>query len=129
MTIEFEISGLIPATHDRVYQAWLDSTMHTEMTGGLAAVSDVAGAAFTAWDGYIEGTNLELEPGKRILQKWRTSEFEDTDEDSLLEILFEPEDNQTRITILHSHLPAHGMQYKQGWIDSYLNPMRAYFKQ
>ena len=110
-----------------MYAAWLDSEKHTIMTGGKAEVTDVIGATFLAWDGYIEGINLELEPGKRILQHWRTSEFEDTDEDSLLEVLLEAEGESTRITIRHSNLPEHGMQYKQGWVDAYFTPMQVYF--
>lgn len=127
MALEFEISGLIPASPEVVYRAWLDSETHTNMTGGEAAVSEKGGEEFMAWDGYITGTNLELETGQRILQRWRTSEFEGSDTDSILEILFEEENGQTLITIRHSNLPEHGMQYKQGWIDNYLDPMREYF--
>lgn len=126
-SMEFEVSGIIGAVPNIVYEAWLDSEKHSGMTGGKAEVSDIAGAPFQAWDGYIEGINLELVPGKRILQHWRTSEFEESDEDSLLEILFEPEENRTRVTIKHSNLPVHGMQYKQGWVDNYFEPMNDYF--
>jgi uncharacterized protein YndB with AHSA1/START domain len=127
--MEFEVSGTIGARPNDVYHAWLESEKHTGMTGGKAEVSDTVGAPFQAWDGYIEGINLELDPGKRILQHWRTSEFEESDEDSLLEILFDPEGDKTRVTIKHSNLPAHGMQYKQGWVDNYFDPMNTYFSQ
>jgi len=129
MKIEFIVADLIPATPKEVYTAWLDSEKHTNMTGGKAEVTDVIGASFQAWDGYIEGINLELEPGKRILQHWRTSEFEDEDEDSLLEVLFKVESGHTRIIIRHSNLPEHGMQYKQGWVDAYFTPMQVYFQE
>lgn len=39
----------------------------------------MVGEAFEAWDGDIQGKNIELDPPKRILQLWRTSEFEDDD--------------------------------------------------
>jgi activator of HSP90 ATPase len=68
-----------------------------------------------------------LEPYSCILQLWRTSEFEESAPDSFLEIHLEPEGAGTRLTILHSNLPEDGMQYKQGWIDSYFTPMHAYF--
>jgi len=128
MAIEFEVSGMIPAAPELVYVAWLDSEKHTGMTGAEAPVPDMVGGTFHAWDGYIEGVNLELDPGKRILQKWRTSEFEETDEDSLLELLLEPVEEHTRLTIRHSKLPDHGMQYKQGWVDAYFTPMQEFFK-
>lgn len=127
MGIAFEVSDIIPASPEEVYAAWLDSDSHTRMTGGLAKVNDVTGGKFTTWDGYIQGRNIELEPPRRILQSWRTSEFEVSDGDSRLEVLFEPAIEGTKVTIRHSELPAHGMQYHQGWIDAYFEPMKAYF--
>jgi uncharacterized protein YndB with AHSA1/START domain len=128
MKVEFEVSDIIPATPDQVYAAWLDSNEHSEMTGSPARISSVVGDKFSAWDGYIHGTNLELEPSIRILQLWRTSEFEDSVEDSLLEILFESVEYGTFILIRHTKLPEHGMQYQQGWRDAYFTPMKAYFE-
>lgn len=127
MNVDFEVSDVIPASPEAVYEAWLNSEEHTRMTGSRAKVSPNVGEAFEAWDGYIQGENLELESPRRILQQWRTSEFEESEEDSLLEILLDPEGGGTRVTIRHSALPEHGMQYKQGWIDSYFLPMKAYF--
>lgn len=127
MSIKFEVSELIPASPNKVYNAWLDSEEHASMTGDTARVSAVAGEPFEAWGGYIQGRNIELEAGKRILQSWRTSEFEDSDPDSLLEVVFSTEGSGTRVTIRHSNLPPHGMQYQQGWIDSYFTPMKEYF--
>jgi activator of HSP90 ATPase len=129
MTVEFQLSDVIPATPDVLYNAWLSSEEHSKMTGSKAHVSSKAGEGFEAWDGYIQGTNIELEPHRRILQHWRTSEFADTEADSLLEVVFETEGDGTRITIIHSELPDHGMQYRQGWIDAYFTPMKVYFRQ
>jgi len=75
MSIEFEISEMIPASPDVIYDAWLNSEEHSQMTGGTAKVSAELGDMFEAWDGYIHGKNFELEKSKRILQCWRTSEF------------------------------------------------------
>ena len=127
MGIEFEVSEVFPARPETVYAAWLSTGEHSRMTGSPAKVSARAGEPFEAWDGYIQGKNLELEPPHRILQQWRTSEFDASDKDSILEILFESEGDGTRVTIRHSDLPGHGMQYRQGWIDSYFVPMMAYF--
>lgn len=128
MGVEFEVSDVVQAPPSEIYDAWLDSEAHSKMTGGYAKVSSKIGDSFEAWDGYIQGVNIELEPPKRILQHWRTSEFEASEADSLLEILLEPVGKGTKITILHSNLPANGMQYQQGWIDAYFIPMKAYFE-
>ncbi len=128
MTIQFEVSTIIRTTVERLYTAWLDSSSHTDMTGGKAVVSKAAGGEFTAWDGYITGRNLELSPPDRIVQSWRTAEFTDSEPDSRLEVHFEQLDEGTRITIRHSNLPEHGMQYKQGWVESYFEPMKEFFE-
>jgi uncharacterized protein YndB with AHSA1/START domain len=127
MAISFEVSDLIPATPQEIYNAWLSSEGHSKMTGSPATASSVVGEPFEAWNGYIQGKNIELEPSSRILQAWRTNDFEDADEDSLLEILLEPHETGTRVIIRHSNLPDHGMQYQQGWVDAYFDPMKELF--
>ena len=127
MAVKFEVTGIIPAAPEDVYQAWLDTDQHTKMTGSPARVSDQVGDEFEAWVGYIQGMNLKLELHHRIIQSWRTTEFETIDTDSLLEINFEAHEEGTHITIRHSKLPGHGMQYQQGWIDAYFIPMQTFF--
>jgi uncharacterized protein YndB with AHSA1/START domain len=125
--IEFVVSAVIPASPEVVYAAWLDSDGHSKMTGAKAEVSAFVGGVFQAWDGYIQGKNLELEAGKRILQAWRTIEFEASDPDSIVEISFQPAAEGTDVVLRHTNLPPHGTQYEQGWIDSYFSPMHSYF--
>lgn len=127
MALEFEISTTFPTKPDEVYKTWLDSKGHSKMTGSKAKASDKVGGGFTAWDGYISGTNLELKPGKKIVQSWRTSEFSDSEDDSRLEITLAPDEGGTKLTLRHSNLPAHGEQYRQGWVDSCFDPMKSYF--
>jgi len=127
MAIEFEVSAVVPSRPEKIYQTWLDSDGHTQITGGAAKVSAEVGGTFEAWDGYITGTNLVLESNKRIVQTWRTMEFTDDEGDSQVEILFEAVEGGTKVTLIHTNLPAHGMQYKQGWVDNYFEPMQRYF--
>ncbi len=127
MAIKFVVSELFPASPEEIYNAWLSSEGHSGMTGSPASVSAVVGAEFDAWDGYIHGKNLELVPGKRIMQSWRTSEFSPEEPDSRIEITLEPVGNQTKLTLKHTGLPAHGGQYEQGWVESYFDPMKGYF--
>ena len=68
MSIEFEVSDVIPAPAEVIYEAWLDSEGHTLMTGGRAVVSDTVGGTFEAWDAYIQGKHLDLDCPRRILQ-------------------------------------------------------------
>ena len=102
MPFAFTLSDTIPATPRQIYDAWLDSDGHTAMTGGAATASPVEGAAFTAWDDYISGRNLALEPGRRIVQSWRTTRFTAEDADSQIEVLLEPVAGGTRLTLHHT---------------------------
>ena len=86
------------------------------------------GGKYTAWDGYISGKTLELEPGKRIVQSWRSTEFPADAPDSRLEVELSPVKTGTRVTLKHSNLPAgSSAEYRKGWIDFYFTPMKKYF--
>ena len=128
MSISFEVSTLLSASPSEIYNAWLSSEGHTAMTGSPAMASSRVGETFEAWDGYITGDNLALEPGHRIIQSWRTTEFNSVEKDSRLEILLVPAFEQTRLVLRHSNLPEHGTQYEQGWEDAYFTPMKSYFR-
>jgi len=127
MALEFTVSTILPAKPEEVYDSWLSSDGHSRMTGSPATVSAEIGGDFEAWDGYIQGRNLELNPGKRIVQSWRTSEFTEDEPDSIIEINLESVGDQTKLTLHHTGLPPHGGQYEQGWVDSYFEPMKEYF--
>src|SRR5271156_1725904 len=89
MTYDFEVSDVVAATPDAVYGAWISSEEHSAMTGGGAHIAPREGGDFDAWDGYIHGTTLTLEPFARIVQTWRTANFTDQHADSTIEVLFE----------------------------------------
>jgi uncharacterized protein YndB with AHSA1/START domain len=128
MTIEFTISTTIKTSPHTLYAAWMSSKGHTRMTGSPAVIQDKVGTSFTAWDGYIEGKNLELVRDQRIVQSWRTVEFLPEEADSILEITLAATQEGTRLKLHHSNLPPHGAQYEQGWEESYFQPMREYFE-
>jgi activator of HSP90 ATPase len=128
MTEQIEVSGILAASPAKIYVAWLSSAGHTAMTGAPAETTYQSGGRFTAWDGYISGQNIELEPNKRIVQAWRTSEFPDGAPDSRLEVVLEPVADGTRITFRHTNIPAgQGASYEKGWHEFYLAPMAKYF--
>ena len=127
--MEFTLKTTLPTTAQKVYEAWLSNEGHTNMTGGAAQISDKVGDTFTAWDDYITGKNLELEPDKRIVQSWRTTQFEEHEEDSRLEILLEESDGKTELTLIHTNVPESGEHYIKGWENHYFEPMREYFSE
>jgi activator of HSP90 ATPase len=71
---------------------------------------------------------LALDPPRRIVQAWRTTEFPDGAADSRLELTFSPSAGGTRLILRHTEIPeGQGISYAQGWIEHYFEPMQAYF--
>jgi len=126
--MEFTLKTKLQATSKQVYKAWLSTQGHTKMTGGAAFVSDKVGDEFTAWDGYIRGKNLKLEPYKRIVQAWRSSNFTEDEEDSQIEITLSEINGETELTLTHTNVPVSGEHYIQGWDEHYFQPMKSYFR-
>jgi activator of HSP90 ATPase len=125
-----KVSAVIPASPKEIYSAWLSAKGHAAMTGSAAKATARIGCAFSAWDGYIEGKNLELKVPSLIVQAWRTSDFPEGAPDSRVEIALAEARGGTRITLTHTDIPAgQAKGYKQGWIDFYFKPMKVYFSQ
>jgi activator of HSP90 ATPase len=124
----FTLTATVPASAQEIYEAWLDSVAHSEMTGGQASTSDEIGAEVSAWDGYITGRNIELMPYQRIVQSWRTTEFTDDHGDSIITVTLEDENGDTLLTLVHSNVPDGQTSYERGgWQEHYFEPMVEYF--
>ena len=124
----FSVSDVIPAPPERIYSAWLDAAAHTAFTGEEATFEPYVGGRHTAFGGYSEGTNLELLPGRRIVQSWRAKDFPEGSPDSRLEVTLEETVGGTVVTILHSELPSgQSERYRDGWVKFYLEPLKTFF--
>ncbi|MDR3576631.1 MAG: SRPBCC domain-containing protein [Anaerolineaceae bacterium] len=129
MSEKLELSVILTATPQQVYEAWLDSKAHADFTGSPAKIDPRVNGDYTAWDGYIWGKTLALEPFRFIRQSWRTSEFPENAPDSFLDVSFEAAGSGTKLTLIHTDIPdGQSEQYRQGWEDYYFEPMNDYFK-
>lgn len=128
MKIDFTLTTEISAKPDQIYNAWLDSKAHNEMTEGEGAIqSHTLGAIQKAHGNYIWGKNLELVPYSKIAQSWRTLAFVKSDEDSIVEVRFEEQNGKTKLTLIHTNVPEKEFHVKKGWVDHYFEPMQRYF--
>lgn len=124
------VSCPLPASAARVYSAWLETREHSLMTGSAATVDPRVGGRTTAWDGYIEGEILELEPGVRIVQAWRSTDFPAGHPPSRLEIRVRDVAGGCEISLSHSEIPeGEEEKYAAGWQEFYFIPMTKYFRE
>ena len=115
-TRTFRQQETFPSSPKSLYDLWLNGDSHTAFTGGDATSEPKVGGSFTAWNGFISGTHLELEPDRRIVQHWRTSQWPKGAEPSRLELTFEAADEGCTITLVHSDVPEDQAEgYRKGW--------------
>jgi uncharacterized protein YndB with AHSA1/START domain len=122
------VSEVIPASRHAIYAAWLDTRQHSAFTGDAAVIEPAIGGRHSTFGGYASGTMLELEPHRRIVLSWRSTEFPEGSPDSRLEVTLEDTAGGTLVTLLHTQIPeGQGDRYKESWIQYYLEPLKRYF--
>jgi activator of HSP90 ATPase len=123
-TATIKQSATFKASPHEVYEALMDSRKHSKFTDSKASISRRIGGKFTAYDGYIEGVNLELVPDEKIVQSWRGSDWPDGHYSKAIFALKKVEGG-TRLTFTQTDVPED--QYEsisQGWRDYYWKPMK-----
>ena len=121
----------IPASADRVYAALTESAQFAEVTGGAPAKIDaVEGGAFSCFGGAIEGRNIELVPGRRIVQAWRVCVGAAKWDDGVYSIVkFELEDagDSTKLILDQDGFPEDTREHLEGgWHKMYWEPLAKY---
>ena len=106
--------------HD-VYEALMDSEKHSRFSGAKADISREVGGAFTAYDGALSGTILELVPDEKIVQTWRGSDDGwAPGHYSTATFSLEAIDGGTRLTFVQTGVPEQSLeQISQGWQTFY----------
>lgn len=129
MTPIIRQSVTLPASPRVLFQTFLNSKLHTAMTGMPAKTSGKSGAKWSAFGGAIWGRNLLIVPGKLIVQAWRSRHFPKNDPDSILILAFSGTTKSGRIDLIHVNVS--GKDYKgvrEGWPKFYWKPWRKYLR-
>lgn len=108
-----------------VYEMLMDSRKHTRFTSAKARINRNIGGKFSAYDGYCSGKNLALAKDKKIVQSWRSSDWQPTDHYSKATFALKTVKGGTRLTFIQTGVPDnHYESIKQGWIDHYWTQMK-----
>jgi len=115
------------ASSKAVYKLLADSKLHSAFSGERANISTKVGGAFSAYSGYITGINVDLLPGKRIVQAWRAKDFPAGIFSMATFNLAETRDGGTELMLTHRGVPKDLIPgIENGWREYYWNRMKDY---
>jgi len=117
----------LPAPATELYRMYLDPKRHAAITGSPVKIGARPGSPFRAFNGALSGKVLYTQPGRMIVQTWRSTGFGARDIDSTLILTFWPQGRSGRIQLVHVNVAdrdVHGVT--KGWKTYYWNPWRAY---
>ena len=120
----------LKATPARIYRAFMNSKEHEAFTAnGKAKISRKVGGAFSAHGGDVRGINVELKPGKRIVQAWRVKGMPEGVY-SIARFELKKVRGGTRLVFDQTGLPPeHVGHLSSGWKARDWTPLKAYLAQ
>lgn len=117
------------ATPKEIYDIYMNSKKHAEITGHGAVIQAKAGGKFSVYNGGLTGKILQLEKDKMIVQSWRSDAFKKTDLDSTLILQLEAKGKDTVLYMVHANVPEQDHKgVTDGWPAYYWEPMKEYLK-
>jgi activator of HSP90 ATPase len=128
-TKNIEHKVVFNASPDEVYDALINEKKHAQFTGEPAKLRPKAGAAFTCYEGYITGITLELEPGKKIVQAWRSRDWPAGHYSIVTFALAKKSGNTTELHFTQIGVPADDYADKnKGWRTHYWEPLKKFLE-
>ncbi len=120
-----------PAT---VYDLLADSRKHSAITGRRAVISTKIGGTFSIGESDVEsdvtGINVDLVPGRRIVQAWRHRRFPEGIFSMAAVTLKPTPDGGTELVLVHRGVPKELIpETEQAWRDQYWQRMKVYLDQ
>ncbi|MBK9981803.1 MAG: SRPBCC domain-containing protein [Saprospiraceae bacterium] len=123
-TIKQTLNFSIPP--EKLYDMLMSSKTMSAIHGGKTTMNKRVNGKFTVFDGYCHGYNIELDPGKKIVQAWHFNE-EGWPEDhfSKCTFLLQPFAKGTKLTFTQTDVPASTYDsLSKGWKDYYWEPIQ-----
>jgi len=124
--------ALIAAPPQRVFELLTSSALFGAATGMPAQVTAREGESFSAFGGRVEGRQVELVPGRRVVQAWRFGAAHPTPWEpgvySMVRFSLEPMGAGTRLVIDHTGIPAEWIEHIAGGYPTfYQEPIARFF--
>lgn len=116
-----------PAT---VYDLLADSKKHSAITGRNATISRKIGGTFLVSGNDVSGINVDLVPGRRIVQAWRHRRFPEGIFSMVAVVLTPTTDGGTELVLTHRGVPKDLIpETELAWREQYWSRIKAYLAQ
>ncbi len=117
---------LLPAPPEEVYLGLTKAQSIQLWTGAEVEFTEEVDTEFSFWDGDIVGKNLELEPGKKIVQQWY---FGEENEPSIVTIKLHPDKKGTSLEFVQTNIPDEDFEeFTEGIKEYYLGGLADFFE-
>ncbi|GAB2295476.1 hypothetical protein Dimus_029642 [Dionaea muscipula] len=118
-----------------MYEILMDENRWKGFTQSNASISREVGGEFSIFEGSVMGTNVELQHGKLIVQKWRFGSWPDGVYSTVKLTFDEPEPGVTIVKLVQTDVPEEDRygnetvveNTERGWRDLIFHKIRAMF--
>jgi uncharacterized protein YndB with AHSA1/START domain len=122
-------SVTIGAKPGQVYEALINEKKHAKFTGAEASISRKVGGSFTCYGTFLEGMNLDLVPGRRIVQAWRSASWPKGTYSIATFAFSATKGGRTKLRFTHLGVPASSLKgITKGWQVYYWKPLKSYLE-
>lgn len=116
----------LDAAPERIFHVLLDSKQFAAFTGMPATIDPSPGGAFNTFGGLIEGRNIEIVSGRRIVQAWRPTSW-DPGVYSIVHFELKAASSGTMLILDHTGFPEGDFDHLDpGWHMRYWDPLKKY---
>ena len=127
MTQNVVLAASFTASAGELFDMYLDARCHAEITGSPVTIASQPASPFSAFDGMLSGSVLQVVHKRLIVQSWRSKNWPATALDSTLVLSFWPQGDGARIELVHVNVPEEDFaSVSEGWNKYYWAPWRAY---
>lgn len=122
----------IAAPPQQVFELLTSGSLLSAATGMPAEITDREGDSFSVFGGRVEGRQIELVPGQRVVQAWRFGAAHPSPWEpgvySTVRFALDPAGAGTRLVIDHTGIPAEWIEHiSVGYPAFYSEPIAKFF--
>jgi len=127
----FSIQQIFSTTPNELFASLTDGTKIKQWSGQAGAVEATIGGRAHYFGGWVKGTVLAFEPGKRLVFTWLPTDWPAGTQASIVICSLKPTRTGTRLRLQHTGLPspAEAVSHRSGWKEHVFDPLADHFRQ